>query len=469
MINIYLLLITTLPLIEKRRNLCRKKMKTLLKLAWNLLFQNCAKLIKFIKKILLSKEFINKHKTSPEAFTRQRKLPFHLLVCFLLNLIKGSYQSELDRFFQAINRTSLAKRVVSKAALTKARMKLKFEAFIELNQHLINCFDVDFKPITWHGFRLLSIDGTTAKVPKTKEIIEHFGTWNVRQGDPCPMARISQLFDPLNKITVNAIISPKSVGERKQAASLFSALPFNALVLLDRGYPAFWLFKLILTERAHFCARVSRQWKIVRKFINSGKKEKIIQLKTTYSSIKHCRELGLNIKPLTLRLVRVELDSGEVEVLITSLVNKQTYLPDHFAELYHKRWPVEEDYKIMKCRMEIEAFTAKSVLSVYQDFHAQVFFKNLVAVIAFSVQAELTASGKKDLYEHQINFTYALGKAKHMVVLLFQRTNAVINRLIREFQSLLSITTEPVRPGRKFPRNHKTAKKSFYMNYKPLC
>lgn len=444
-------------------------MQNLHRLAWKLLCQDCAKLIKFIKKILFSKEFIDKHKTSPEAFTRQRKLPFHLLVCFLLNLIKGSYQSELDRFFQNITRASIAKRFVSKAALAKARMKLKFEAFIELNQHLINCFDVDFKPITWHGFRLLSIDGTTAKVPKFKEIIKHFGTWNVRQGDPCPMARISQLFDPLNKITVNAIISPKSVGERKQAASLFSAMPFNSLVLLDRGYPAFWLFKLILSERAHFCARISRKWKIVRQFINSGKKEKIIQLKAAYSSIEHCREIGQNIEPMTLRLIRVELDSGEVEVLITSLTDKQTYAKDLFAELYFKRWPVEEDYKTMKCRMEVEAFTGKSVLSVYQDFHAQVFFKNLVAVMAFPVQAELTASGKKEQYEHQINFAYALGKAKHMVVLLFQRTNAVINRLIREFQSLLAKTTEPVRPGRKFPRNHKTAKKSFYMNYKPLC
>ena len=245
------------------------------------------------------------------------------------------------------------------------------------------------------------------------------------------------LFDPLNKLTVNAIISPKGIGERQQAASLFSTLPFNSLVLLDRGYPAFWFFKLILTERAHFCARISRKWKIVRQFINSGKQEKIIHLKATYSSIQHCREIGLDIEPMTLRLIRVELDSGEVEVLITSLTDKQLYPMNLFAELYHLRWPVEEDYKVMKCRMGVESFTGKSVLSVYQDFHAHIFFKNLVAVMAFPVQAELNASGKKVQYKHQVNFTYALGKAKHTVVLLFQRTNTVINRVIREFQLLM--------------------------------
>ena len=170
---VYLSTITTFPLIEKRRNLCQIKLKILLNLAWKLHFQNCAKIIKFIKKFLFSEEFINKHKTSPEAFTRQRKLPFHLLVCFLLNLIKGSYQSELDRFFQTITRASIAKRFVSKATLAKARMKLKFETFIELNHHLINCFKVDFKPITWHGMQLLATDGTLVKLPKIKNIIEH--------------------------------------------------------------------------------------------------------------------------------------------------------------------------------------------------------------------------------------------------------------------------------------------------------
>lgn len=466
---IYFIAISTLSLLEKRRKICQKKFQILLMLAWRLQCHKCAKTLEFIKKIILSKEFVATHKISDPNFTRNRKLPFHLLICFLLNLIKGSYQSELDRFFQVIIRSSVAKRVVSKVALTKARMKLKFEAFIELNQHLISSFHVGFQPITWNGFRLAAIDGSTIKLPKIKEIIEHFGVWNVRQGDPCPMARISQLFDPLNKITLSALITPKNTGERQHVADLLEALAYKTLLLLDRGYPAFWLFKLILSQHVHFCARICRKWDIVRKFINSGKKEKIIELKPAYSSIEYCRELGLDHKPLTLRLIRIELDSGEVEVLITSLIDKETYPRELFAELYHHRWPVEEDYKTMKLRIEIEAFTGKSVLSVYQDFHANVFFKNLVSLMAYPVQSAITASGSKEQYVHQINFTYALGKAKHLVVLLFQRTNAVVKKLIRNFQELLLNTTEPIRPGRKFPRKHKIVKKSFYLNYKPIC
>jgi len=50
------------------------------------------------------------------------------------------YQDERDYFFKAINRFDIARRVVSKAALTKARMTLKYEAFIELNLQLVDHF-----------------------------------------------------------------------------------------------------------------------------------------------------------------------------------------------------------------------------------------------------------------------------------------------------------------------------------------
>ncbi|MEW6521805.1 MAG: hypothetical protein AB1461_20625 [Thermodesulfobacteriota bacterium] len=58
---------------------------------------------------------------------------------------------------------------------------------------------------------------------------------------------------------------------------------------------------------------------------------------------------------------------------------------------------MEEDYKTMKCRIEIENFTGKSALSVYLDFHARVFFKNLTAMLTFTAQEQVelsTAEGR---------------------------------------------------------------------------
>jgi hypothetical protein len=200
---------------------------------------------------------------------------------------------ELDHFFKSIFGFEVVKRVVSKAAFAKARMKLKYDAFINLNMRLSSYFYENFKPEQWHGFNLLAIDGTTVRLPRIEAISAHFGVWNPRQGDKCPMARVSQMFDPLNKISVDAIIESKGVGERELAAFHFLNLMPNDLVLLDRGYPAYWLFNLILSRGADFCARIQRKrWKVVRQFYNSGKK-KIISLSAFSSSAKPCKEMGL--------------------------------------------------------------------------------------------------------------------------------------------------------------------------------
>ncbi len=92
--------------------------------------------------------------------------------------------------------------------------------------------------------------------------------------------------------------------------------------------------------------------------------------------------MGLDLEPLKLRLIRVDLANGETEILITSLIDKDLYPYDIFAELYHQRWFVEEDYKKLKCWIEVENFTGKTVLSVYQDFHARVFSKNMTQILS---------------------------------------------------------------------------------------
>jgi hypothetical protein len=435
-------------------------------LAWNLIFNKCAKIIAKLKVFLLSKAFLECHRQSPKDFTRQRKLPFHLLILYLINFVKGSYQDELDQFFKALHRFDVAKRLVSKVALGKARMKLKFQAFIALNRHLIGLFESTFTPQTWNGFRLIGVDGTTLQLPRIKAISDHFGLWGVKKGSPCPMARVSQIFDSLNKVSVSAVIDPKRVDEREQAARLFLDLMPNDLVLLDRGYPAFWLFKLLVDLKAEFCARMPTTFKVVAQFKKSGKKQKLITLHASSTSIVQCRKMGLDLAPIKLRLVRVELSSGEIEVLATTLFDQNLYPHEVFEDLYHLRWPIETDYNYLKNWIEVENFTGHSVASVYQDFHARVFAKNMTAVLSFPARQALVRAGKKIKYEHQINFVQALSKSKHVLVLLFQRPKEMIRDLIADLLEIIRINTEPIRPGRKYPRNHKTMKRKHFSAYK---
>jgi len=437
-------------------------------LAWNLHFKTCAELIEFLKKILFSQDFVNRHKRSPKDFIRKRLLTFQMLFLYFINLPKGSYQDELDHFFKALFKLDVAVSVVSKMALCLARRKLEYSAFVELNHHLTEFFYKHFKNIkTWHGFNLLGIDGSTLKLFKYNDIKDHFGVMKPNKGPEVPMARVSQMFDVLNKLTIDAIISPYHVGERELLHQHMLNLMPNDLLLLDRGYPAYWIFNLIISRGGNFCARISTQWKIVQSFIESGSNEAIVDLHASYQSRKECLEMGLDILPLRLRLIRVELETGQIEVLITSLTDEKKFPQEIFKDLYHLRWPVEVDYLFMKERIQIGNFSGESSLSVYQDFHSKVFTKNLIWVLASPAQDIVKQTREEDKQERQLNMTQAISKSKDTLFLLFKRPAEKIAQLIQQIFAVFIYSTEPIRPGRKFERNHKVNKREHYMNYKP--
>ena len=130
---------------------------------------------------------------------------------------------------------------------------------------------------------------------------------------------------------------------------------------------------------------------------------------------------------------------------------------------------MEEDYKTMKCFLEIENFSGKSTLTIYQDFHAKVFSKNLFSAISFPTREPISQASTNKKNDCQINFTQALSKTKDVIVLLFQRTKEKISGLISDLHEIFIQTTEPIRPGRQFPRKHKVSRRKYFQNYKPIC
>jgi hypothetical protein len=332
-ISSYYDIFTVLPAevnpISKGGKKCQRILKMLAMLARNLLLKICANLSEFLNKIILSEDFIFRHRRSQKDFVRERRLPCHNMIFFLMNMIKGSLQDELDYFFKAVQAEEVSARTVTKSALTKARKKLHHQAFIELGRNLVSFFYDHFPCRKWKGFRILAIDGSTIKVPRTKDCADHFGAWNPAKGEACPLARISTLFDAINGIVVDAVIRPKEQGERSLAAEHMQHVRANDLVLLDRGYPAFWLFALILSRQAHFCARVKSYWKEIRKFSNSGKKEGVITLPQSLASIEQCHFLNLPVSPIKVRAIRVELAGGETGILLTSVMDKDLCHESH--------------------------------------------------------------------------------------------------------------------------------------------
>ena len=422
-------------------------------------------LIEHLKELLESDDFMKRHRQTEKAFTRRRCLTFIIVILMLINMVKRALQDELDEFFRALNGDKVAQRQVSKSAFSQARQKLKYTAFIELNEAQVAYFYEQFEIEKWQGYRLMAMDGSLVDVPNTEANCAYFGEWKSRHGTGHAKGRISQLFDVLNDVTIEATIAPKSEGERALAKKHLAHVSSGDLLLIDRGYPAFWFFAAILAQEADFCARLDiTRWLAATEFVASGAQEAIITLNLGHSSRKLCRQHAVSSDPITLRFIRVELDTGEIEVLVTSLLDTVRFPYSLFKELYQQRWPVEEDYQRIKSRLEVENWSGLSHQSVFQDFHAAFFTKNLTSILAQPAHAVVASATSTRKHRYQVNMTNLISKMKDTVVFLFWDKH--IRPLLHALWDQMIHTIEPIRPNRSYPRLHKVRRKRYPMNYK---
>ena len=368
----------------------------------------------------------------------------------MMNMIKGALQRELDLYFQALKGSDVAFRAITKSAFSAARQKIKWTAFIELNNNLIQRWLRAFSIKRWHGLNLYAIDGSTLRLPDNPDVIASFGQMFPDKGPPVTMARISQLFDPLNGLIHDALIGPYCLNERDLLYQHLDSIATGSLLLLDRGFPAFWVFAALNARSIHWCARMPSGWSVVDNFLAAGKEDAVVTLTASNKMIKECKARHIKATLLRVRLIRVLLSSGEVEVLATSLRDHEEYSHFQFKALYNLRWPIEESYKRQKSRIEIDNWTGRSELTIRQDYHAKVFTMNITVMIASFAQETVEIAHHNDMHPKQVNITHALSVMKHAIVKVIICLSPI--SILRAIIDNISNTIEPVRSNRSNPR-----------------
>lgn len=419
--------------------------------------------------LMENQNFIDEYKSDPADFTRSAPLNFKNILLMQLNMMCSSTQNELDRFFEILTEEDTESRKdCTGNAFSLARRKIRHGALIGLNDELANLFYSTAEYSTWNGRRLVSVDGSGSQMPNGFACSAYFGE-NRKNDDQrtYTMGRIIDFYDPLNKISIKSELMPYSDSEREMAYRMLPSFGKNDLLLLDRGFLSFPLMQAFFLNNLEFCLRMPMTSKMVEDFVDSGMSEDIVMYDVSRKNVlEECRAKGLPVAPIRLRLVRIELEDGTVEVLATNLFDSTIFTPEVMKKLYHLRWPVEEGFKDKKAKAQLPNWSGLTPETCKQDFHAKVLTLNLVAVIAFGHEEEIKEKCAGRKFSYKINWMEALRKIRDRIIRLFQydKLEETVHWLVAQFIKNLT----PHRPGRKFPRKNSKRRVKFSMCYKNI-
>ena len=339
---------------------------------------------------------------------------------------------------------------MTKSALSQARKKVKASAFEALNQRLIELLSTLLPEPRWRGLRLVATDSTTLRVPPWLENQAEFGVQTDSAGKPYVLARALGLFATRSRLMLHSALDRFDRSERSLLVSVLRYLESTDLLIMDRGFPAIWLFVVLLQRGIPFLARIDgTQWPEVEAFARSGQAELIVHCPVTARARNQAQAAGaeLYLKTITFRLIRVVLPNGRIEILATSLTDAIAFPAAEFAELYHERWGIEESYKVLKHRLYVEQFSGELPESIRQDFHAKVFTANLAEALSRTAYESLPEAKAA---HYRPNLSYILQTLRTRIFCwLIQRVSAEQILVLIE---LYAKTLERKRPDRSSPR-----------------
>ncbi len=417
-----------------------------------------------------------KYFTKSTDFTRDSIFTFEMIFCLIVNLPRRSLSLEIMDTLEIFNKLRNEDKTGTKSGFCKARKKIKVGLFELINNYLLEKFYSfkNFKMVKrWEGFILLAIDGSVIELVDSPSVREKFGA-QINQFTSTVQGRMLLAYDILNKQIKHCILENLSTGEITIAKDWVSKMSADILCIYDRGFPSMGLLFLHHNNKAPYLMRCKTGFnKYITEFVKSGKKDQIKEWKINKRGISDLENKGITVKKdatIKVRMIKVILSSGQVEILITSLLDTKKYPHKLFKKLYFKRWCVETKIGFLKNTLQLELNSGKSVQTVLQDFYGTIIRSNIQSLIEIDCESEVKSKCKKRQNEYDINHSIAAGILKNKFACLIFSKNRKFE--YDELRNLFIKYLEPVRKNRKFERIRKrkhSGKYRPFSNYKKIA
>lgn len=391
-----------------------------------------------------------------EQSFRKSKLSIRDTIQMIIGAEGGSLAKELHR----------AGYDVSASALTQRRAQIPANVFRDIFMGFNGeCVDSE----TFHGFRLLAVDGTAVSIPrnpKSDSFVVHSGAPNGYN-----QLHLTPLYDILNKVYLEAVIQPEP--QKDEIGALIELVRRNkfkekTLIIGDRGYESYNLLAhLAEKENMDFLIRIKNNRSAMREVARLPMLELDTVIRFTVSTTqtkedKRKKHIFLQVPknskegsktrrgrwdfpspyPMCLRIVRFQLDSGVLETIATSLPN--TFTLEDIRELYHLRWGIESSFRDLKYTMGLVNLHGKSDCFAEQEMYAAMTMFNFTSRIA---REAVIRQPEEGIHVYRVNFKMAAALCREY----FRTEGADYEKLLEE----IGRHTVPVRPDRQNKRNLK--------------
>jgi hypothetical protein len=304
---------------------------------------------------------------------------------------------------------------VTGEAYCKARSRLPVELFQRLLNIVCEAVLGTCKAAAlWHGHRLWHMDGSSCSMPDTPELQERFGQpTNQAKGCGFPVAHLMTLFHAATGCLLRIISAPLRSHDLRRAPCVHDVLRSGDVVVADRGFCSFVhlasLSKIgvFAVFRLHQRTIVSFRKKRGYNKRHQGKKKSMsVKGRPTsrwvkwlgksdqiveYFKPKQCPKWitaedyalipeSIFVRELRYRVTQRGCRVKEV-VLVTTLLDPESYPAEELASLYQQRWEIETNLRHLKQTLRMGVLRTKTVDGIQKELAMYAIVYNLIRLV----------------------------------------------------------------------------------------
>ena len=283
---------------------------------------------------------------------RHRALPARVMAYFSIGMAlhsEGSYEDVLSLLTDGLAWATDTDpvRLPSKSAIFQARARLGAEPLKALFARVARPLAEPDSVGAWlAGRRMVAIDGTCLDVADTPENAEHFGRPGVNKGEQAafPQARVVALAECGTHAIFDAAVGAYSTAENTLAGPLIDRLKPGMLLLADRGFCGFPLWRRAVATGVDLLWRAKSNMK--------PRPVKILDDGSWLAELRPSGNAGRTAEPLLIRVVDYEIDDGrasdETYRLFTTIIDPDEASAVDLATAYAQRWEIESAFDELK-------------------------------------------------------------------------------------------------------------------------